>query len=531
VAEAPLPEPDEIRTAEVIGSLCLATDLAVGLPFEHGLRSTVVTMRLAERLGVGTEEAAEAYYGCMLFYAGCTADAELSSSLFPPDALLEHFAPVMFGSRSEGLRGVFRALGGTGGGPVARAARATARLPMAARGHAQHLTAMCEVAQMLSDRLGMTVPVQEMVRILPARWDGQGAPAGLSGDQLPISLRIVHVARDAAFQCWIGGPDHAAEVIRTRAGKAFDPDVAGVLVDHASSILEPDEGGSEWEESLALEPGRRILVGAQIDRALAAMGDFADLVSACFLGHSSAVADLAADAAGRLGCAPEQMRDVRRAGLVHDLGRVAVDASVWSRPGTLTADEWEHVRLHAYHTERVLTRSPGLAHLGDLAGAHHERVDGSGYHRGVTGASLGMPARLLAAADAYRTHVEIRPHRSRRTPEEAAGRLGDEVQAGRLDRDAVAAVLAAAGQSVPRLGRPAGLTEREAQVIALLARGLQTKQAARHLGISPKTADRHVQNAYAKIGCSTRAAAALFAMEHGLTHWGELPIPEQSSPS
>ena len=201
---------------------------------------------------------------------------------------------------------------------------------------------------------------------------------------------------------------------------------------------------------------------------------------------------------------------------------------MWGNPGALTADEWEHVRLHAYHTERVLTRSPGLAHLGDIAGAHHERVDGSGYHRGVTGASLGMPARLMAAADAYRTQVESRPHRARRTPEEAAGWLSDKVQAGSLDRHAVAAVLAAAGQSVPRLGRPAGLTEREAQVIALLARGLQTKQVARQLGISPKTADRHVQNAYAKIGCSTRASAALFAMEHGLTQWGELPIPDRT---
>ena len=294
-----------------------------GVAFEHGLRSTVVTMRLAERLGVGTEEAAEAYYGCMLFYAGCTADAELSSSLFPSDAMAEHFTPVMFGSRSETLRGVFRALGGTGG-PVARAARATVRLPKAARGHAQHLTAMCEVAEMLSDRLGMPGPVQEMVRILPARWDGQGEPAGLSGEQLPISLRIVHVARDAAFHCWIGGPDHAAEVIRARAGKAFDPEVAGVLVDHAATILESDEGGTDWDEALALEPGRRILVGAQIDRALAAMGDFADLVSAHFLGHSSAVAELAADAAAQLGWAPGQVSDLRRAGLVHDLGRVAV---------------------------------------------------------------------------------------------------------------------------------------------------------------------------------------------------------------
>jgi len=190
----------------------------------------------------------------------------------------------------------------------------------------------------------------------------------------------------------------------------------------------------------------------------------------------------------------------------------------------LTADEWEQVRLHPYHTERVLSRSSFLAALAPVAGAHHERLDGSGYHRGAAGAELALPARLLAAADAYRAMTEPRPHREPIAPEGVAEILAEEARAGRLDADAVTAVVESSGQRAPRIERPAGLTERETEVVAMLARGLQTKQVARTLGISVKTADRHIQNAYRKMGVSTRAAATLFAMEQGLMSWGEFPI-------
>jgi HD-GYP domain-containing protein (c-di-GMP phosphodiesterase class II) len=210
---------------------------------------------------------------------------------------------------------------------------------------------------------------------------------------------------------------------------------------------------------------------------------------------------------------------------------VAVPTRIWQKPGSLAPDDWERVRLHAYHSERVLSRSPFLASLGPVAAAHHERLDGSGYHRGATGAGLTATARLLAAADAYHAMIEPRPHREPLSPDRARDELGGESKAGRLDAQAVAAVLEVAGHRPPRVERPAGLTEREAEVIRMLARGLQTKQVARQLGISAKTADRHIQNAYAKIGISTRAAAALFAMEHGLVSWGELPMGTASTGS
>ena len=519
----PSPSRGQVRTAEVIATLCLATDMGMGFPLEHGLHSTVVAHRLAERLGVDPETA-QTYYGCLLFYAGCTADAEISAELFREGVLLEHFLPVVFGSPVQTLGGIARALADPKAPPVLRALQGATRLPKAARGHQRHVTAMCEVAQMLSDQMGVSSAVSGLFVHLTERWDGRGS-ARLRGDQIPLPLRILHVARDATFQSMLGGPEYAAGVVRARGGGAFDPDIATLLADEADTMLTLEESASVWDETLAREPGRhRVLKGEEIDRAVAAMGSFADLVSPFLVGHSAGVARLAGLAAQRCGPPATEVLAVRRAALVHDLGRVAIHAGIWAKAAPLTAAEWEGVRLHAYRSERILSRSPFLAALSPIATSHHERVDGSGYHRAATAVSLTPSARLLAAADAYHAMTELRPHRPALSPSHAATALAAEADAGRLDGDSVGAVLDAAGHRVPARSRPAGLTNREAEVLGLVARGLQTKQVGRALGISAKTADHHVQNVYAKIGVSTRAAAALFAMQHGLTTWGELPM-------
>jgi DNA-binding CsgD family transcriptional regulator len=207
---------------------------------------------------------------------------------------------------------------------------------------------------------------------------------------------------------------------------------------------------------------------------------------------------------------------LRRAALVHDIGRVAVPARVWAKPGPLTRAEQEQVRLHAYHSERVLQACPALRPLARLAGSHGERCDGSGYHRGSQAGDLPLAAWLLAAADCYQAMREPRAHRPALSPQAAADELRQEAEAGRLPANAVQAVLTAAGQPAPAVPRPAGLSERECDVLGLIARGMTTKQAARQLGISPKTCDHHIQRLYRKTGLSTRAGATLFAVEHGL---------------
>ena len=262
-----------------------------------------------------------------------------------------------------------------------------------------------------------------------------------------------------------------------------------------------------------------MLEGEAIDRALAAMGHFTDMAIPEFVGHSSGVATTCLAAAQVLSFDSADTLTVHRAALVHDLGRATVPVRIWGKKGPLTLDDWERIRLHAYHTERILTQSPFLSELVPAAGSHHERVDGSGYHRGVGASSLQPAARLLAAADAYHAVTEPRPHRPARSREAAGEVLVEAAKAGRLDPEAVAAVLEGGGHRLPSVPWPAGLTEREIQVVRLLARGLQTKQVARALEISPKTVDFHIQSAYRKMGVSTRAGATLFAMQHGLTTW------------
>src|SRR5206468_1827171 len=247
--------------------------------------------------------------------------------------------------------------------------------------------------------------------------------------------------------------------------------------------------------------------------------DFVDLKSPYTLGHARAVADLAAVAGAQLGLSEADIRVLRRAGLAHDLGRLGISNSIWDKAGPLGPGEWERVRMHPYLTERMLHQSEALAPLGAIAVAHRERLDGSGYPRGLAGAAISRPARILGAADAYQAMREPRPHRPARSTDEAAAELRADVKAGLLDAEAVEAVLGAAGHRVSRRREgPAGLTAREVEVLRLLARGLSNKEIAERLVIAPKTAGNHIEHIYAKIGASSRAAASLFAIRHGLLH-------------
>jgi HD-GYP domain-containing protein (c-di-GMP phosphodiesterase class II) len=266
------------------------------------------------------------------------------------------------------------------------------------------------------------------------------------------------------------------------------------------------------------EPTLRVTLSHDgFDRALLAIADFVDLKSPYTLGHARAVADLAAATGAQLGLPDDEVNLLRRAGLVHDLGRLGVSNAIWDKPGPLGTGEWERVRLHPYLTERMLHQSAALAPLAAVAVQHRERLDGSGYPKGLSGGAISRPARILGAVDAYQSMREPRPHRPALTAESAAAELQADARAGKLDAEGVAAVLAAAGHPVGRRQTwPAGLTTREVDVLRLVARGLSSKQIATQLVITPKTARNHIEHIYTKIDASSRVAASLFATEHGL---------------
>lgn len=510
---------ERVRGVEVTGALSLATDLQLGLDLEHSLRSSVFAVRLAEALGVARADLADTFHTSLLMYVGCTADIHVRAELFDDVELAaQNLFPVMYGSQRELLSGMMRSVE-PGSPPAKRAAGIVRTLPRAARVMPVVDVACREVAGMLSDRLGLPASVQTLAPTIDERWDGKGEPGLLSGEEIPLPTRIAHVARDADLQLSLGGVTHARSVLRVRSGNAFDPEIAALAAEDAEELFALDPERSVWDEALECEPGPPLMLeGDEIDEGLAAMGDFADLVSPYLSGHSGGVAELAGSAAEGAGLGPAEVSLIRRAALVHDIGRTAVPTAIWQLTRPLTAQEWERVRLHPYHSERILSRSSFLTSLAPVACAHHERCDGSGYHRGADAASLSVPARVLAAADALHAMTEPRPHRAALSPEQAENTLVEEARGGRLDPDAVVAVLEALGRRPPKLERPGGLTQREAEVIGLLARGLQTKQVAQHLEISVKTADRHIQNAYGKIGVSTRAGATVFAMQKGLIH-------------
>jgi HD-GYP domain-containing protein (c-di-GMP phosphodiesterase class II) len=375
-----------------------------------------------------------------------------------------------------------------------------------------------EIARTLGEQLGLSEDVLAGLSGAYEQWDGRGWPGNRKGDEIPIAARIAQLAEFAEVDHRVGGIGAVNELASRRSGKQFDPALAALVQKDSGVIFDGLDTVGTWDAVIDAEPALAIeLTGDRIDAALEAIARFVDLKSPYMLGHSHAVADLAAAAAAQLELPEDQVLAIRRAGLVHDFGRLGVSNAIWDKPGPLGLGEWERVRTHPYLTERMLHGSAALAPLGAIAVQQCERLDGSGYPRGLSGSSISRPARLLAAADVYQALREPRPYREERSAEEAAAQLGAEARAGRLDAEAVDAVLVAAGHRVPRRREgPAGLTPREIEVLRLLARGLSNKEIAARLVISPKTAGNHIEHIYAKIDASSRATASLFAMQNGL---------------
>jgi HD-GYP domain-containing protein (c-di-GMP phosphodiesterase class II) len=509
-----------LRLAELVASFSLASDLGTGMPMEWAVRSCVIGIRLGEAIGLDEPALRDLYYVSLLALIGCTADSYRFAELVGDEMAIAggDGQTVDWGNSRAAMSHIVRHIG-MGQSPLRRARMVAGFFAAGKEVWVEGSRAHCEVAQRLSERLGVAESVQPLLVQVFERWDGRGRPNGVKGEAIALPVRVAQLARDIEVFHRLHGLEAAVAMARERSGSSHDPRLVEQFCRNAATICADLTIDSAWEAVLAIEPGPRpVMARAQIDGAALAIADFADLKLPFTLGHSRGVAALA-EAAGRRCRLPEEdLAAIRRAGLMHDLGRVGVTASIWCKPNTLTEGEWERVRLHPYYTERVLSRSKALAPLGLLAAQHHERIDGSGYHRGLAGGMIPPTARLLAAADVYQALTEDRPYRPAHQPEQAAEAVQREVKNGRLDPEAATAVLAAAGHRVKpaRKELAGGLSEREVEVLRLLARGLSNREMAAQLFISKDTVNHHVRHIYDKIGVSTRPAATLFAVQHGL---------------
>ncbi len=505
-----------MRTAELVAALSLATDVGLGLPEEHILRQTLIARRLARLAGFSTDEQRAVCLTSLLAWVGCVADSHEMAQWFGDDRTLRADSYAVDKAGLPMLRFLLEHVA-SGGGPVQRLTAIGRFLTAGGVGDATgSLVTHCQTTGDIADRLGLGAGVGRALGQAFERWDGKGVPGRLRGEGIEPVMRIVQIADDTEVHHRTGGASAATAMLASRRGTEFDPALVDLLCAHADEVLDGLDAPA-WDAVLDAADAGPELTEEQLTGVLRVFGDYADLKSPAFLGHSAAVADLAAAAAARLGLPAPDVTLVERAALVHDLGVHGVSAGVWERPGPLTAGEWERVRMHPYLTERALARIPRLAAVGALAALHHERLDGSGYPRGLRADAQPVTARVLAAAVLYRTRREDRPHRPAVDADAAAAMLREEAAAGRLDGEAVNAVLAAAGHRVRRRPTlPAGLSPREAQVLVLVARGLSNREIATALRLSPRTVGSHVEHAYTKIGVSTRGAAAMFAMRHGL---------------
>lgn len=512
-----------LRLGEFIATLALAQDNAFGQPLESQLRSCLLSAWIGEQAGFDSELRDTVYWVALLRYIGCTGHAHEVATVFGDEIAIRAQTLVHDAANpAEVMRDVVAFA--TAGHPQEQHEQIVQALHAGVQQWiVVNFSSGCEVGDMLARRLRFGTPVREALRFTFERWNGHGFPTGAKGEAIPLAMRVVHLSHDMEAIARLFSPAKAIDAARDRRDRTYDPALADLFVAHGARWLDQLARLEPWDAVLELEPSpRRTLDGVALDEALEVAADFIDLKSPYMAGHSRRCAQLSADAARSLGHTDDDIDTLRRAALVHDFGTTAVPNSIWDKASPLTRAEFDRVERHTMLTEQMLRRSPALAVLNPIAAAHHEKADASGYHKRMRNDAAGAAPCVLAAADVYVGLTAERADRPAYPGQDAAAVLRQLSEKGVLDHRATQAVLMAAGHDTPRSGKlpraqhAGGLSNREVEVLGLAAKGMTTRQIADRLSISAKTTDHHIQHVYTKIGVSTRAGAALWAMQNGV---------------
>lgn len=483
-------------------------DLANGLEQDKSVVTALFALDLVRDAGGSDGDQRAAFWGALLRHLGCTAFAGSESRLAEDDISLRS---RLIRSDTSASGQVVAAIAGSNP-TVWSGVLGVSRLALSARRlRVEWTQEACGAARLLAEQLGFGSDVIRVVDEAFERWDGRGSPRGIGGTDLSFAGRAANVAH-VAIVFWLdGGSALGAEVLETRSGTVLDPGFVRRAIALLPS-LELADPSIEADPMIGLGPP------VAADTVAAVFGDFADLQSPFTRGHSRRVAEVADHAAAGLGVDDADRRTLSLAAHLHDVGQVAVPTGLWLVPRPWRPVERSRSLGHPSVTERVFAAAPAFADAARVAGLHHERLDGTGYPRGVSGSAVPRLARLLAAADVVVALGEDRPHRPALDRAAVRTTAAEMVRSGWLDGDCTAATLAAVGE--PRAARLAGpvaaLTAREVDVLRHLAVGRTNKEIASALGISDRTVQHHTIHIYEKLGIDTRAAAALIAARHGL---------------
>jgi len=513
--------------AEVLGAFSLASDLAMGLPAEHGLRACYISMHLAEEIELPAQEKHDLYYAGLVKDGGCTCSSSQMATFLAGDEMAA-IADLVTRNQDDELAMLSWVAQHVASGAsfATRAKRILDFLVHSRELERDGAAGECEVAQRIASRLRLSQGVQNALLSCVERWDGKGMPRGLRGETIPLVSRIMAVAALVEILHRAGGSKAAGKLISERKGKSFDP----LVVDAFLSLSQKpsfwaalEEEQSVWETVLSMEPDSRdrYIDGAQLDDAALAFADFVELKSPRLAGHARGVAALADRISAGMKLPETELPIIRRAAIMHDVGLVTVPAFTLQKPDrALSQAEHERLRLHPYHGERILGKVPAFQSSALSVGAHHERMDGQGYYRGLSGRNIPLGARMVAAADLFDDLTHDSPGRPALEASAALEAIRQEAGSN-LDPEVVQALLEELGEAGQRLrprreAWPAGLTDREVEVLRSAAQGSTRRQVAEALFLSENTIRHHLESIYSKIGVGSRAGAVLFAVEHDL---------------